>query len=85
MQWHWQSLQYVYTFLPLLNDVLILLQITCCLHEFQTGSFKAVDFSLSTYGLTYLDVIQLIGKVKANKYHGQRFKKCKKEWARGAV
>lgn len=45
--------------------------------------FKAVNFFLSTHGPTYYDVIKFIGNVKADKYHVQKFEKCKKEWLRG--
>ena len=48
------------------------------------GSFKVVDFSISVYASTYHEVLTMIEKVKKDNYHGQKFKKCRQEWARGA-
>jgi hypothetical protein len=59
------------------------LQLACGLHEWKDGYMKGRPFSATLYSSTYNTIKKLIKKVNADKYHGEKFKTCREEWAKG--
>ncbi|KAF7975803.1 hypothetical protein HWV62_8485 [Athelia sp. TMB] len=70
---------------PDMAIALVITAIKCALDEWATGSLNKIKFEAEKYLEPYEKTVELIQQVKANEYHGAKFRNSQREWALGSM
>ena len=65
------------------QDLTVIFQLACSLHEWKDGYMKPRLFSAALYSRMYWKLNNLIKQLKTNNYHRHKFKASHKDWAQG--
>jgi hypothetical protein len=70
--------------LPMLSfasNIMVFLQIKCCLQEWELGKYQNIPFTREGFGHDNDQILDTIMKVEAHGYRGRSYQDAKKRWA----
>jgi hypothetical protein len=62
--------------------VYLTLQLTCCIEEWETGSFKPKLFTPASYSTVYDTIAALVAKINKDPYHCAKLLANRQAWAK---